>query len=73
MKDYLQILSCSFFVVAVINCGALVVGDGFVCGDWGLLALVMDSREVMLTSPTELAHCERGEGGCVCVWVFLEL
>ena len=36
--------------------GALVVGGGSVCGDWGLLALVMDFREVMLTSPPELAH-----------------
>ena len=24
---------------------------------WGVFALVMDIREVMLTSPPELAHC----------------
>ena len=34
-----------------------MVGGGSVCGDWGVLALVMDFREVMLTSLPELAHC----------------
>ena len=27
---------------------------------WGVFALVMDFREVMLTSPPELAHCGGG-------------
>ena len=31
-----------------------MVGGGSVCG---VLTLVMDFREVMLTSPPELAHC----------------
>ena len=39
-----------------------MVGGGSVCGDRGVLALVMGFREVMLTSPPELAHCG-GEGG----------
>ena len=34
-----------------------MVGDGNVCGDWGVLALLLDFREVMLTSPPELAQC----------------
>ena len=34
-----------------------MVGGGSTCGDWGVSALVMDFREVMLTSPPELAHC----------------
>ena len=37
--------------------GALLVGGGSVCGDWGVLALVMYFREVMLTSAPELAYC----------------
>ena len=37
-----------------------MVGGGIVCGDWGVLALVLDFREVMLTSPPELAHCGGG-------------
>ena len=41
----------------VVGGGPLVVGCGSVCGDWGVLTLVMDFREVMLTSPPELAHC----------------
>ena len=41
----------------MVSGGALVVGGGSVCGDLGVLALVMDFREVMLTSPPELAHC----------------
>ena len=41
----------------MVGCGALVVGGGSVCGDCGVLALVMDFREVMLMSPAELAHC----------------
>ena len=31
------------------------------CGDWGVFALLMDFKEVMLTSPPELAYC--GGGG----------
>ena len=46
----------------MVGGGALGVGVGNVCGDWGVLALVMDFREVMVTSPPELAHCG-GEGG----------
>ena len=38
-----------------------MVGGGSFCGDLGVFALVMDFREVMLTSPPELAHC--GGGG----------
>ena len=34
-----------------------MIGDGRVCGDWGVFAMVMVFIEVMLTSPTELAHC----------------
>ena len=34
----------------VVGGGALVVGGGSICGDLGALALVMDFREVMLTS-----------------------
>ena len=41
----------------VVNGGALVIGGGSVCGDYAVLALVMDFREVMLNSPPELAHC----------------
>ena len=44
--------------------GALVVGGGSVCGDWAVLALVMDFREVILTSPPELAHWGGGGGEC---------
>ena len=40
--------------------GALVVGGGSVCVDWGVLAVVMNFREVMLTSPPEMAHCGGG-------------
>ena len=40
----------------------MVVG-GSVCCDWVVLALVLDFREGMLTSPPELAHCGgRGQG-----------
>ena len=35
----------------MVGGGALGVGGGSVCGYWGVLALVMDFREVMLTSP----------------------
>ena len=45
----------------MVGGGALVGGGGSVCGDLGVLALVMDFREVMMTSPPELAHCG---GGC---------
>ena len=34
-----------------------MVGGGSFCGDLGVFALVMDFKEVMLTSPPELAHC----------------
>ena len=30
-----------------------MAGGGNVCGDWGVLELVLDFREVMLTSPSE--------------------
>ena len=40
-----------------------MVGGGSFCGDWGVFALVMDFKEVMLTSPPELAHCSIGYGG----------
>ena len=33
-----------------------MIGDGRVCGDWGVFAMVMVFIEVMLTSPAELAH-----------------
>ena len=46
----------------MVGGGALVVGGGSVCSDWGVLALVIDFREFMLTSPPELAHCG---GGCL--------
>ena len=38
-----------------------MVGSGSFCGDWEVVALVMDFKEVRLTSPSELAHW--GEGG----------
>ena len=41
----------------VVDGGGLVVGGGSLSGVLGLLALVMDVREVMLTSPPELVHC----------------
>ena len=41
----------------MVGGGGLVAGGGSVGGDWGVLVLVMDFREVMLTSPLELAHC----------------
>ena len=34
----------------------------FFCGDLGVFALLMDFKEVMLTSPPELAHCMWGGG-----------
>ena len=40
-----------------IGSGALVVGGGIICGDWGVLALVLDFKQVILTSSPELAHC----------------
>ena len=43
-----------------------MVGGGSFCGDWGVFALVMDFKEVMLTSPSELAHC--GREGRLCGW-----
>ena len=42
--------------------GGLLVGGGSFCGDWVVFALVVDFKEVMLASPSELAHCG-GEGG----------
>jgi len=50
----------------VVGGGALGVGGGSVCGDWGVLALVMDFREVMLTSPPELAHCAPPHSEAAC-------
>ena len=40
----------------MVGGGALEVGCGSFCVDWLVLALVIDFREVMLTSPPELAH-----------------
>ena len=40
-----------------------MVGGGSFCGDWGVVALVMDFKGVMLTSPPELAYCGGGGGG----------
>ena len=61
MKVYGQLLSWLFFCDwgsgLVVNGGALVIGGGSICGDYAVLALVMDFREVMLISPPELAHC----------------
>ena len=37
----------------MVGAGALVVNGGNVCCDWGVIALVMDFREIMLTSPPE--------------------
>ena len=37
-----------------------MVGDGIFCGDLVVFALVMDEKEVLLTSTSELARC--GEG-----------
>ena len=33
----------------LVGGGALGVDGGSVCGDWGVLALVLDFRQVMLT------------------------
>ena len=46
-----------------------MVGGGSFCGDLGMFALVMDFKEVMLTSPPELAHC----GGAVMCFDFLQI
>ena len=43
-----------------------MVGGGIFYGDWCAFALVMDFKEVMLTSPLELAHC--GGGGVRPFW-----
>ena len=40
-----------------------MVGDGRFLVIWGVFPLVMDFREVMRTSPSELAHCGWGGGG----------
>ena len=52
------------FVVVVVVQWLLVVHEWLVvvvfCGDWVVFALVMDFKEVMLTSPSELAHCGGG-------------
>ena len=47
----------------MVGGSALGVCGGSVCGDLRVLALVIDFREVMLTSPFNLAHCTVG-GGC---------
>ena len=39
-----------------------MVGSGSFCGHWGVFALAMDFKEVMLTSPSELAHCAPSPG-----------
>ena len=43
----------------MVGSGALVVGGGSVCCDLGrgMLALLMYSREIMLTPSPELANC----------------
>ena len=48
----------------MVGVGALVVAGGSFWGHLGVFALVMDFREVMLTSPPKLAHygVEGGEG-----------
>ena len=53
-------LNTKLFVIWTLP---LVFGCGSVCGDWGLLALVMDFKEIMLTSPPELSHWGEGGGG----------
>ena len=47
-----------------------MVGGGIVCGDLGVLALVLDFREVMLTSTPELAHCG-GRGQTMWIRIFV--
>ena len=37
-----------------------MVGGGSFCGDLVVFVLVMDFKEEMLTSPSELAHCGGG-------------
>ena len=37
----------------VVGGGTLLVGGGSFYGDWGVFALMMDFREVMLTLPPE--------------------
>ena len=54
---------CGFGSGLVVNVGALVVSNGSFWGHWGLFALVIYFREVMLTSPPELDHCGEGGGG----------
>ena len=51
----------------MVGGGALLVGGGSFGGHLGgeggwLFAMVMDFREVMLTSPPELAHCDPPPG-----------
>ena len=45
----------------------MLVHEGLVvvvyCGDWRVFTLVMDFKEVILTSPPEMAHCNM-EGQC---------
>ena len=61
MKDSGQLLSllgfCGCGGGLVGDGGTYLVGGGSLCGDLGVFPIVMDLKEVMLTSPTELAHC----------------
>ena len=45
----------------MVGGGGVVGGGSFFCGDLGVFALLMGFKEVMLTTPPELAHC--GGGG----------
>ena len=60
MKYYGQSLSCCYLCGSdsglVVCGGALMVCGGSAYGDWRVLALVIDFRDVMLTSPLELGH-----------------
>ena len=53
---------CGFGSGLVVGGDALVVGGGSFYGHFRGFALVMDSREVMLTSPPELTHFKGGRG-----------
>ena len=53
----MTVIFCGLGSDLLVGGGALVVGGGSFWGHWGAFPLVMDFREVMLTSPPELAHC----------------
>ena len=52
-----MVVFCGFGSGLVVGGGALVISGGSVWDQIGVFALVMDLREVMPTSPPELAHC----------------